>query len=326
MGVKGYPIGENWARPLETIHAPHATLIGGWLTGWKYRKAIPASRASGAVNNYQMTLVINRSAGTDTAGTIYVSDLCLSNYNDIRFTNGTTLLDYWILSSSSATATIIIKLDKVPTGSMNYYCYFGNGAAGSYSNGVNTFLCFDHFDAASIDTSLWEGDTGSASLASSIMTFTGDAAAWKKISTIGAGWDYGYKLVTRAQFKAKTGSKGSLINFRDYLEATKLVDILCFDTSELGRTKSVNYRTVNMTINEGAYHIYEVRRESASTVRFLEDSTMVSITDSDDLGAQPIGFQTIGGASYNILVDWVYVAQYLATEPAWGTPGALEVF
>lgn len=38
----------------------------GWLTGWDYRKAITLSRASGAVINYQMELLLGESSGSAT--------------------------------------------------------------------------------------------------------------------------------------------------------------------------------------------------------------------------------------------------------------------
>ena len=40
-----------------------ATFSGGWLQGWTYRKAVTLSRASGAVTNYQMKLLVGESSG-----------------------------------------------------------------------------------------------------------------------------------------------------------------------------------------------------------------------------------------------------------------------
>lgn len=39
-----------------------------WLTGWNYRKSITISRASGAVTNYQMKILVGESSGAKSNG------------------------------------------------------------------------------------------------------------------------------------------------------------------------------------------------------------------------------------------------------------------
>ena len=76
----------------------------GWLSGWTYRKSITLSRASGAVSNYQMQLLVGESSGA-TGEDVDCGGNCLSTFNDLRFTtsDGETLLDYWIESISGTT-------------------------------------------------------------------------------------------------------------------------------------------------------------------------------------------------------------------------------
>lgn len=87
-----------------------------WLAGWNYRKSIIVKRASGAVTNYQMKLLLGESSGA-VGEQVDCGGHCLSSFNDIRFTksDGTTLLDYWIESISGTTpnqlATIWIEKD-----------------------------------------------------------------------------------------------------------------------------------------------------------------------------------------------------------------------
>src|SRR3972149_7141403 len=71
-----------------------------WLTGWTYRKSITLSRASGAVTDYQMRLLIGGNA--DAGADVDCNDHCLSNFGDVRFTkaDGEITLDYFLKSYS----------------------------------------------------------------------------------------------------------------------------------------------------------------------------------------------------------------------------------
>jgi hypothetical protein len=123
----------------------------GWLGGWLYRKEITLSRASGAVTNYQMKLLVGESSGA-TGEDVDCAAHCLSSFNDLRFTaaDGTTLFDYWIESITGATpnqlATIWIKFDSIGTSATTFYMYYGKADAAAYSNGANTFILFDDFE------------------------------------------------------------------------------------------------------------------------------------------------------------------------------------
>ena len=115
-----------------------------WLSGYNYRKSITLSRASGAVSNYQMKLLLGESSGA-TGEDVDCGGYCLSSFNDLRFTSsdGTTLLDYWIESISGTTpnqlATVWIEFDSIGTGATTFYMYYGNSGASAVSNGTNTF-------------------------------------------------------------------------------------------------------------------------------------------------------------------------------------------
>jgi hypothetical protein len=129
-----------------------------WLAGWDYRKSITLSRASGAVTNYQMKLLVGESSGT-TGEDVDCGGKCLSTFNDLRFTTSdcTTLIDYWIESISGTTpnqlATVWIEFDSIGTSDTTFYMYYGNASASAASNGANTFIAFDDFERGS------DGDT-----------------------------------------------------------------------------------------------------------------------------------------------------------------------
>ncbi|OQB06737.1 MAG: Fibronectin type III domain protein [bacterium ADurb.Bin212] len=80
--------------------------------------------------------------------------------DDVRFTatDGTTLLDYWVEKylPESQNAVFWVKAPLVQANSViDIYMYYGNADATSASNGDNTFVFFDDFSGASIDTSKW---------------------------------------------------------------------------------------------------------------------------------------------------------------------------
>lgn len=121
-----------------------------WLSGWNYRKSITISRASGAVTNYQMKLLVGESSGSGT-NDVHCEGHALPSFNDLRFTasDGTTVLDYWIESISGTTpnqvATVWIEFDSIGTGATTFEMYYGNSIANPYSEGYNTFPQFDDF-------------------------------------------------------------------------------------------------------------------------------------------------------------------------------------
>lgn len=122
-----------------------------WLSGWTYRKAITLSRASGAVTNYQMKLLVGESSGAVGEDVDCASHVA-TDFDDLRFTasDNVTLLDYWIESISGATpnqlATVWIEFNDIGTAATTFYMYYGNAAAVAYSNGANTFIVFDDFE------------------------------------------------------------------------------------------------------------------------------------------------------------------------------------
>lgn len=124
-----------------------------WLAQWKYRKQFLVSRSAGAISNYQIKLTIT------TSGLSYH---CLESFNDIRFTNEAgDVLNYWIESitgtSPDLTSTIWVKLDYIGTSSTNFYLYYGNNGATSFTNGTSTFEYF-------LDKNSTTGWTGSENI------------------------------------------------------------------------------------------------------------------------------------------------------------------
>ena len=121
-----------------------------FLDGWSYRKSITLSRASGAVNNYQMKLLVGESSGA-TGEDVDCGGHVAADFDDLRFTtsDGSSLLDYWIESISGASpnglATVWIEFPTIGTGATTFYMYYG-GTETAVSSGANTFIVFDDFE------------------------------------------------------------------------------------------------------------------------------------------------------------------------------------
>jgi len=115
-----------------------------WLSGFIYRKSITLSRASGAVTDYQMKLLVGESAGA-TGEDVDCNSHIQTDFDDLRFTtsDGQTLLDYWIESLTGTTpnqlATVWVEFDSIGTGATTFYMYYGRADAPAVSNRPNTF-------------------------------------------------------------------------------------------------------------------------------------------------------------------------------------------
>src|SRR3972149_6570257 len=110
-----------------------------WLTDWNYRKSVTLSRASGAVTNYQLKILIGESSGAAGAD-VHCEGHILASFDDLRFTtdDGQTLLDYWIESITGGApnrlATVWVEFNSIGTGDTTFYMYYGKTAATPGSN------------------------------------------------------------------------------------------------------------------------------------------------------------------------------------------------
>ncbi len=116
---------------------------------WSFRKRISISNPnSTTLTNYAVRIAIP-----------YSSEM-LSNYNDLRFTDGsgTTTIPFYIESYTTATATAWVKIPSLPqNSSASIFMYYGNSFAANDEDGSSTFTFFDDFEDNSL--SEYSGDT-----------------------------------------------------------------------------------------------------------------------------------------------------------------------
>jgi hypothetical protein len=128
--------------------------------------------------------------------TIWTDSKCATDFDDIRFTksDGTTLLDAWLESSTaSSIATIWVELDTLPASpaTNTFYIYYGNSTVASNWSMTNTFIFADDFLGTTLDTTKWTAAGagtatvagGTVSLVQKDITSTGSVVTSGSVTT-----------------------------------------------------------------------------------------------------------------------------------------------
>lgn len=305
---------------------PKVTVTGlPFPSGWSYKKSFPLSRASGAVTNYQMKLIIYRSSGTDSAGVVYVGTKCNSDYSDIRITanDGTTLLDYWIESSDSSSATVWIEFDSIGTSDTTFYLYYGNAGVAAYSSGTNTFIDYDHFDSLSH----WDGDTAYASVSSSIVSFKGPGKPAVKLlyskSTIGQAT---FAVRTYAKIKAQSGNE-DVVGVGQNTRGHEAGIYNNAGSAKLHSRDGSTASTAASNWTSDTWKIWDIYVNANTNVKCYENG--VELTGSPKTTNPPnatsMRLWFLSYASGAVLqCDWIFARNWDPTEPTWGSWGAEE--
>lgn len=307
----------------------------GWIAGYSYRKNVTINNTGkdGAQANYQLKVIVNRSAGADSGQNVYVSTKCLANYNDIRFTksDGSTLLDHWLEGVFAGYAVFWVEVDAVPDSSAgNIYLYYGNASASSGSNGDNTFLWFDHFDTAWNNPVRWTGDTGSASVASSIVTLTNSVISTGKAifsNLVRAG-----NVAVRSMARLSNQNHASL-GLSD--NVSNLIRVLHTSGSP-NHTDWQQVKSGAATVHSnndalfGAWNIYDLCRVLTGT-----DTGRYFLNNSQQGGDATINIPVVDlpaflqcysltGNTVTIECDWILLRNYTTNEPLLSTWGSEE--
>lgn len=297
-----------------------------FLSSYSYRKSVTLSRASGAVTNYQMKILVGESSGS-TGKDVDCGYGCKADFSDVRFTaaDGTTLLDYWIESISgitpTQTATIWVEFNSIGTTATTFYLYYGSPSASSVSNGDNTFLLFDHFTGTTINSSKWTM-SASPTVSNSLLLMDASTEAIDSIVLFATNTRF------RSLLKYASNNAYTQFGFADSGNYTNFYHVN-FPTASVINANNRNPYPTETASNLGnnysnAYNIFEVIRNAAtSAIYAVNGTTVATITTSNPSGRSlPIHFL---GWNNVTTVDWVFVSQYLSPEPMWGTWGAVEL-
>ncbi len=313
-----------------------------WLADYTYRKEITINGTTdGVQTDYQLKLLLGESSGA-TGEDVDCGGLCQDDFDDIRFTrsDGETLLHYWIESISGSTpnqlATIWIEFNSIPASpdTATFYMYYGNAGASTVSDGDTTFPFHDEFPGAAIDGSKWDGDTGNATVTGGILymrkdsvtpdhmksktQFGADVRFRSRVKIVTPGdvnqpsiYVYGVASEPYSDHKAEAYADGDGIN-RIYAKDGS--------TQEFA---SSNWTT-------GSFIIFELLVDGGVEASFFEggvertgsplDTNPPNATDLEIL----LRGRSKDGSTDWIEVDWVFVANFTATEPTWGAWGSEE--
>ena len=312
-----------------------------WLSGWSNRKSITLSRASGAVTNYQMKLLVGESSGA-TGEDVDCGGLCAADFDDLRFTaaDGTTLLDYYIESVSGATpnqlATIWVEFDSIGKEATTFYMYYGKSDAEAVSSGVNTFQFFEDFNA--LNTADLNGQNGWTAHANFDVATTTKYEGAKAVTTAAGGAtvqaDHALSGTWNiwAQVRVRTSSVATAAVASFYLMETAGANT----GWGLGSSKFQNlYASAWEDSGAGAaandtWYKLRVAVDAKTTHKIWKDDSLITPAHSSNLNTIVTTVNKIRLEHYsaggNDFFDQIMVGQYLATEPAWGSWGSQEDF
>jgi hypothetical protein len=195
----------NWYTIATITDNTHLTISisypGGSLSGQSYKMD--------RINYQEFFKVYYSSTGSGTeavrhltAGYWKCNSHCQTDFGDLRFTSsdGSTLLDFWIESSTSSTSALIwVELPELMSDtSTTIYMYYGHGSVQTTtSSGNAVFRFFDHFLGSSLNSTTWKNVTGVGTI-----TVSSSLARFVKTSTNG-GYPYAYMNTATRQMNTE---------------------------------------------------------------------------------------------------------------------------
>jgi len=315
----------------------------GWLTGWNLRRSHVINAAAGAGDHYQVCIKVYKTTGENgtetingvTAGKVYVGSNCRDDFGDICFTgsNGTTVLDCWMQTFTSGTSAIfwVEVTDSLESVAQTIYVYYKKDDAVTTSNGVNTFILFDHLDSSSGWTL-----SSRATIANSKLTITPAGLAKGQ---------FGYRTWTpitdyrvRYSYYADTNNAAVILAVRGSVQPVENVSCI-----GLGSPCVHEYDHYYSSFN---FRFYSVSNISTGTTTIAKSSTpqfvtltkvgsLYSVTRNDsptktctdatpETGAYIVYGVTVTISSGSAVLDWLFISKYVNPEPEHSTWGSEE--
>ncbi|MFA5760169.1 MAG: DUF2341 domain-containing protein [Dehalococcoidales bacterium] len=303
------------------------------LTDWSYKQTHSITHGTG-LTDYQVQFTVYKTSGTSSGSSIYCNTHCNDDFSDIRFSvDDVTALPYWIESyTSGVSAKIWVKLPTI--GTTTIAVFYGNAAATSESNGDATFVFFDDFEGATLDTAKWNptlvphnSGTGTVAVSGGAITITQTAGVSKGIglSSLNALADNTNTI--RVKVNSRSTGSSSTAQVRISVTSPTTPDpgsfgiyINCAES----RHYLHNYQGV------GEPYITETFVTSTPvTYDFQNNVTNPKFYKNDVLGCTGTGNPTDPAGNYiriwlystttATVIDWIVARKYAATEPTQGS-------
>ena len=290
---------------------------------WEYRRELTIN-SNDDLTDYQIKVELN----SDN----FDFSKAKSDGSDLRFTDSSdNALSYWIESydSSGETAVVWVKA-SLTSGDNILYLYYGNSAASSESNGDNTFLFFDDFNAQ--DTDKWVEtvpDGGSISYSDGRVNLYGPSSSSKNTKLVSVNTFTRPYIV---DFKASDDSSPSADCYVGFSIPDAPWDV--DDWFFAGRTRGASHNPVKTVrgVNSGQTSFGSTFYDDTKVevVFYGSGGNTVDYSDSDgdsysgkDISSDSIDstskvalFNRNADAQKNFYVDYFFIRQYASTTPS----------
>ena len=291
-----------------------------WLSNdWTYRRGIIIDNTSNSndLTDYQVKITLDN--------TNFDFSHANSDGSDIRFTDndGSTLLYHWIekWDSTNQEAIIWVKVPSIPGSSTKtIYMYYGNASASDASDGDNTFIVFDDFDGADLDTNKWNIVQGSVSVSDSCLILTGTSSTRGLIESV-TSFSIGKIVQSKARSDSNNcfhlnhfcsmrspGSWNNKVDLYGYIDNANQV---MFHTAKDG-----NETQSTIDINEpSSFHIYKVSWKPDEAKAYQDDTLLKTHTTNIPTVDMVVAFYEANASGYNAYIDYVFVREFTDPEP-----------
>jgi len=216
---------------------------------------------------------------------------------------------YWIKLPSSAPSSI--------------YLFAGNYSASQYSDGDETFLLFDDFEGASLDTDKWNIDQGNAWVENGYLRLDKESGVRNYVvSKTYSGSNYAIRA------RARSRPDGSYIDVRLTARYTDVNNHYLYTVPDSRVYKRISgsftlIQDVEDAFSDTNWHVIEWRLYSNSQETYVDGTKYNDLTDNEYTSGK-IGVSGDGRYHKSPDVDWILVRKYIEPEPTWSSFGPWE--
>jgi PKD repeat protein len=308
---------------LALVAAPASAWLGDYQYGTQF-----VLNTGTHLWNYQIGLRLYNTSGTSGNGILYTGGSTMSNWSDIRFTDGSdNPLSYWVETGTqtSTSAFVWVRIPFISSASTTRVrFYYGRPTASSESNGFSTFRgYFDDF----VNLNNWTVVSGSWSVSNGILTIPAGGWVYLRYNTAAPAISYNAEFkynYTNAgsqpiiEFEADSGMGWWAANqYNDYYSHNGQIYVF---QNWMGTYQYSSYSPWSLN----TWYIGRFIRVSGSNKGQVYDTTRTSLggptaglVDGSGTGHY-YGFAgSSGGGTW--LTDWIFLRNYSSTEPTTST-------
>ena len=291
-----------------TVSASNYWIDEGWC-------GLKCSDISNNVSGYSMKIVV----GNNSGGDVDCDGEAKSDFGDIRFTGGvgdgnTSNLSYWMENyTSGVQATFWVNISD----SDELCIIFGNDSASSIEDGDDTFLFFDDFDDASIDTDKWDSsgahESGGLIYVADTDSLITDNTFQENLRIRGLFNMYAHDSAVGISDSSPKDNNNRIIMFSTTPSDWDEFYTLCI---EGGTSDQLKHEPVSPDYNN--WLNWEITWLSNNVKFYYDEGLLDTVTDTNDIldGSEVYLYFDNWGDGGNISSDWVFLSKFASTEPS----------